>query len=96
MYRRFIAQQREVGGRIGAVPNGGGLNLDHDSAPSRVQDARLPAAAVPSKNERTTFGTQSRSIMEPLDLTFLSPELWYQQVKKLRLVLPHGIRTLPH
>jgi hypothetical protein len=95
MYRRFIAQQREVGGRIGAVPNGGGLNLDHDSAPSRVQDARLPAAAVPSKNERTTFGTQSRSIMEPLDLTFLSPELWYQQVKKLRLVPPHGIRTLP-
>lgn len=94
MYRRFTAQQRKVGGRLGAVPNGGGLNLDRDSVPSRVQDVRVPAAAVPSKNERTTFATQLRSIMEPLDLTFLSPELWYQQVKKLLVVPPHGVVTL--
>lgn len=67
-----------------------GLNTDHDSAHSRVVAWRvcvcLPLYCCSSLLEKRTndlFLTQSRSIMEPLDLSQLPPELWYQQVKKM-------------
>lgn len=67
-----------------------GLNRDHESTLSWVvaDETRvcLPFHCCSSVLEKRTndfFVTQLRSIMEPLDLTFLSPELWYQQVNKL-------------
>ena len=67
-----------------------GLNTDHDSAHSRVVAWRecvcQPLYCCSSFLEKRTNDlllTQSRSIMEPLDLSQLPPELWYQQVKKL-------------
>lgn len=68
-----------------------GLNTDHESAPSPVvaDETRVCLCAVSllqqfsRKTNERLFVIQLRSIMEPLDLTFLSPELWYQQVNKL-------------